>query len=122
MVSISTKDNGPLILSLSKVQLVHKLVFADRTSCESSRTSDIHTSALTITLLSLTFNGVAFLEEYQSVLRTIRFYDPSAEPVPGVVLIRYTVIAEEGQSETSTFNLTVVNVNDSPPLLVLSQT
>ena len=70
---------------------------------------------------SLTFNGVAFLEEYQSVLRTIRFYDPSAEPVPGVVLIRYTVIAEEGQSETSTFNLTVVNVNDSPPLLVLSQ-
>ncbi|MEM1333603.1 MAG: hypothetical protein AAGG08_09115, partial [Actinomycetota bacterium] len=68
------------------------------------------------TQLQLRVSGLATIEDYETVLRTVAYFNPSDDPSDAVRSIEFIVNDGEDPSPPATLTLAVVPVNDAPEI------
>jgi hypothetical protein len=72
--------------------------------------------------VELVLMGIANIRQYQEVLKSVTYVNLADEPTPGQRNIEAYVNDGEFESNRLWFNITIISVNDKPPVLELSET
>ena len=119
MLTIMDNDVNPM-LSYATVQIVPNGI----TSALGQLLSLHNTSSISLEgngSQMLRYTGIASVQEYEELLRSVVYQDNADEPVPVTRLIEF-VVASHRNTSTSLFSLSVTVINDNPPYLTLDST